>query len=309
LLGTALEHLYLQTQFHSVMPTAPSSWANDEPTVDFHELSSESVGIPVSCRKSVMIRPLQQLPKSVTPPSAKLSCIYFSDPATLLTEMFTTANYASYRHLHKVTCARQRLEGNLILLEDTTPTKSHEEFTISQYTVAKTAEKEQHSNQEPSFTDILKQKIGNKDTDHTQNEDTDHTQNEDTDHTQMRTQITHKMRTQNIHKMRTQIIHKWGHRSYTKWGHRSYTKWGHRSYTNEDTDHTQNEDTDHTQMRTQIIHKMRTHHTQMRTHHTQMRTQIIHKMRTQIIHKTHSMTSYLQQNYKANFIITLGIFC
>jgi hypothetical protein len=86
----------------------------------------------------------------------------------LLTEMFTTANYDSYKHLQKLTCARQRLEGNLIL-KDTTATKSHEECTISQYTAAKTAEKEQHSNQEPSFTDIIKQKVGNEDTDHTQN--------------------------------------------------------------------------------------------------------------------------------------------
>ena len=142
---------------------------NDEPTVDFHELSSESVGIPVSCRKLVMIKSLQQPPKSITPPSAKLPCIYFSDLAMALTDMFTTEYYASYKHLHKVTRARQRLEGNLILLEDTTTTKSHEQCTISQYTAAKTAEKEQHSNQEPSFTDIIKQKVGNEDTDHTQN--------------------------------------------------------------------------------------------------------------------------------------------
>jgi hypothetical protein len=87
----------------------------------------------------------------------------------LLTEMLTTANYASYKHLHKVRRARQRLEGNLILLQETTPTTSHEECTISQYTVAITAEKEQHPNQEPGFTDIIKQKIGNEDTDHTKN--------------------------------------------------------------------------------------------------------------------------------------------
>lgn len=142
---------------------------NDEPTVDFHELSSESVGIPVNCHKLVMIKPLQQPPKSVTPPSVKLSCIYFSDVAMLFTEMVTIANYASYKHLHKVTHARQRLEGNLILFEDTTPTTSHEECTVSQHTVSKTADMEQHSHQEPSFIYIIKQKVRNEGSDHTQN--------------------------------------------------------------------------------------------------------------------------------------------
>jgi hypothetical protein len=100
-----------------------------------------------------MIKPLQQPPKSVTPPSAKLSCIYFSDLAMLFTEMVTTANYASYKHLQKVTCARQRLEGNLILFEDTTLTTSHEECTVSQYTVAKTADRNNtHIKNQVSFT-------------------------------------------------------------------------------------------------------------------------------------------------------------
>jgi len=80
-----------------------------------------------------MIKPIQQTPKCYPP--TKLSCIFFSDLDMMFTEMFTTAHYASYKHLHKVIRARQRLEGNLILLEDTTPT-SHEECTISQYTVA-----------------------------------------------------------------------------------------------------------------------------------------------------------------------------
>jgi hypothetical protein len=128
---------------------------NDEPTVDFHELSSESVGIPVNCHKLVIIKPLQQPPKSVTPPSIKLSCIYFSDVAMLFTEMVTTANYASYKPLRKVTRTRQSLEGNLILFEYTTATASHEECTVSQYTVTKTADMEQHSHQEPSFIYII----------------------------------------------------------------------------------------------------------------------------------------------------------